>query len=349
MTLEDVKEGICLCSKLLSKVMPSMKTADKDSSGGSSKDQRKDLEGSSEHELKEWSVIELRSETGDDRRGDKSLESSQEVFEEGTVQGKVSEEEEDAKDENVFELMQKKLEGEAEDHDDEAESEDKYEDTQEELDEWSDFQEAEQANENLRTSEFESESSHDLAAVDGETRMNENSEGQKGKTVDRGAPVETHTQQPFQSSLIQACVKYFQDFFAKFVVERVLKHLNSLCTGRANAREIASKECYTALRASGIISDDMWKEMDQGERAASEKLADNTCETPSLKARRNVVGPTILVSSFRSKQSSRSCAEAFVAACKLLLELSCFPVCAGKDSEQEKVDVHEGMRIEGFV
>ena len=346
MTLEDVKEGICLCSKLLSKVMPSMKTADKDRSGGSGKDQRNDLEGSAEHDLKEWGVIEFRSETGDDRSGEKSLESSQEVFVEETVQSTVNEEKENAKEENVFEVMQKDLGDEAEGRDDGAE--DKYEDTQEELDEWSDFQEAEQANENLRTSEFESEPSHDLAAVKSETRMDEKGEGQKVKTVAKGAPVETHTQQPFQSSLIQACVKYFQDFFAKFVVERVLKHLNSLCTGRVNAREVASKECYTVLRASGIISDDMWKEMDKGGRTASKKVVDNTCETPSLKARRNVVGPTILVSSFRS-QSSRSCAEAFVAACKLLLELSCFPVCAGKDSEQEKVHVKGGMRIKRFV
>ena len=65
----------------------------------------------------------------------------------------------------------------------------------------------------------------------------------------------------------------------------------------------------------------------------------------TLKARRNVVGPTALVASFRSMQSSKNCAEAFAAACKLLLKLSCFPVWSGKDSESQKTtsDKNEGV------
>lgn len=331
MTLEDFKEGICLCSKLLSKVMPSMKSAKKDDSG---KDQRKDLEGSTEHELSEWNIIELRNEAKRESWGEKSLESSQEVFMEETVQGKNTEEDEKSNEENAIELIEKEMDGE-------TDAEDKREETQEELDEWSDFQEAEKdGNKPLRTSEFES--SHELTSMGSETRVNKEDEVPKGRTMYKEAGVQSHTQQPFQSSLIQACVKYFQDFFAKFVVERVLKHLKSLCSGGINACGITDRECYTALRASGIISDDMWKDMDQADRLTREELVEDACQTPSLKARRNVVGPTILVSSLRPMQSSRNCAEAFVAACKLLLELSCFPVCAGSASEPGKADTKEG-------
>lgn len=149
----------------------------------------------------------------------------------------------------------------------------------------------------------------------------------------------TPVHHPHRSATLAPCR---EDFFAKFVVERVLKHLKSLCSGRVNACGITDKECYTALRASGIISDDMWKDMDQVDKLTREELVEDACQTPSLKARRNVVGPTILVSSLRPMQSSRNCAEAFVAACKLLLELSCFPVCVGSASEPGKADTKEG-------
>ena len=341
MSLEDIKEGIYLCSKLLSKVMPSMKPVDKDRAAS---EQRKDLEGSSEHELNGWSIIEFKRNARDESKGEKSLESSQEVFmeEPGQSEGTKGEETIRIEEEKPVALSEKGVDDEAEDGDGEGDSEDKYEDTQEELDEWSDFQEVEQGNEKLRTSGFESESS----TVDREARISEKDEGQKGQTLGKDAREGTRTQQPFQSSLIQACVKYFQDFFARFVVERVLKHLNSLCRGRVNALGTTNKECYTALRASGLISDGMWRLVDQGDRPASEKITEDACKKQgTLRERRNVVGPTMLVSSFRSMQSCRNCAEAFVAACKLLLELSCFPVCAEKDSESCKTssDENKGM------
>lgn len=335
MTLDDVKEGICLCSKLLSKVMPSdkHKSADKHKSG-SSKDQRKDLEDSSEHELNEWNVIELNDDARDDSKGDKSLENSQEVFVEESVQNEGGEEE-GVKVKETVASSKEKVDATTEERDGEDDSEDKFEDTQEDLDEWSDFQEVDH---NLRTSEFESESSNELTTVDSKRGVKEKGEGHQSKSLGREGEEETKAQQPFQSSLIQACVKYFQNFFARFVVQRVLRHLNSLCPGGVNAGGVTGKECYTALRASGLISDSMWKEMDKEDNAASEKLVKDSCKTQaSLKARRNVAGPTLLVSSFRSMQSSRNCAEAFVAACKLLLELSCFPVCSGRDSESEKI------------
>lgn len=343
MALEDVKEGICLCSKLLSKVMPSMKSVDKHKSY-SSKDQRKDLEGSSEHELKEWSIIDLERKVQHDSKGDKSLENSQEVFVEDTAQSEVTKEKEELEVEKAVITSEKvelvELNAVAVELDCKDDTEDKYEDTQEELDEWSDFQEADQSNDNLRSSEFESESSNELTTVD------EKGEGQGGKTLGRGGRGELHARQPFQSNLIQACVKYFQNFFARFVVERVLKYVNSLSTDGVNPHGMTNKECYTALRASALISDDMWKEMDKGDRAVSEKLNKDASNTQTtLKARRNVVGPTMLVSCFKSMLSSRNCAEAFVAACKLMLELSCFPVCPDKDSESEKTTTEndEGM------
>ena len=327
MTLDDVKEGICLSSKLLSKVMPSMKTVDTQEPS-SSKDQRKEFEGSSEHELNEWSVIELEPRP----EGDKipALESS-ETVQNGITKGEVE------KDEvSVEKKADTTAEGDGQEND-------KLEDTQESLDEWSDFNETDP---NFRSSEIESsESSNELSTVDSKTEVSEKSHFHESKTVGRGGAGKTQVQQPFQSSLIQACVKYFQDFFARFVIERVLKRLNSLSVDSVNSLGVRSKQCYTAVRASGLISESTWKERDNGNHTATEKQEESSCQTEaSLKARRNVVGPTMLVSSFRSMQLSRKCAGAFVAACKLLLELSCFPVCSGRDSDSDKIttDQNEG-------
>ena len=327
MTLDDVKEGICLSSKLLSKVMPSMKTVDTQKPI-SSKDQRKELEGSSEHELNEWSVIELEPRPEGDSNKIPALESSE------TVQNGITKEE----------VEKEKVSGEKEaDTTADGQENDKLEDTQESLDEWSDFNETDP---NFRSSEIESsESSNELSTVDSKTEVSEKSHFHDSKTVGRGGAGKTQVQQPFQSSLIQACVKYFQDFFARFVMERVLKRLNSLSVDSVNSLGVRSKQCYTAVRASGLISESTWKELDNGNHIAREKQEESACQTEgSLKARRNVVGPTMLVSSFRSMQSSRKCAGAFVAACKLLLELSCFPVCSGRDSDSEEIttDQNEG-------
>lgn len=327
MALEDVKEGICLCSRLLSKVMPSMKTS------AESKDRKKEFEGSSEHELNEWSIIDLTGTVQDDKNVDhppeKSLESSEEVFvEETPVESGVTDEEEVTTVESVVTSSEKESDSTTKQHDGEADSADNNEDTQDELDEWSDFQEVESPSE-LNAAINEEESSR-----------------RDKKTNDREDMLSKDTKHLFQPSLIQACVKFFQNFFAKFAVERVLKHVNSLCVSDVSAAQMINKECYTALRASGVVSDVMWKQMEEVGNAARDKLVEDAGKTQTtLKARRNVVGPTALVSSFRSMQSFKNCAEAFAAACKLLLELSCFPVWGGKDSESEKTtaDKNEGM------
>lgn len=329
MTLDDVKEGICLSSKLLSKVMPSMKTVDTQEPS-TSKDQRKELEGSSEHELNEWSVIELEPRPDGDSKKIPPLESSE------TVQNGITKEEVEKEKVSVEKEADTTAEGDGQEND-------KLEDTQESLDEWSDFNETDP---NFRSSEVESsESSNELSTLDSKTEISEKSHFHESKTVGRGGAGKAQVQQPFQSSLIQACVKYFQDFFARFVMERVLKRLNSLSVDSVNSLGVRSKQCYTAVRASGLISESTWKELDNGNHTAREKQEESACQTEaSLKARRNVVGPTMLVSSFRSMQSSRKCAGAFVAACKLLLELSCFPVCSGRDSDSEEIttDQNEG-------
>ena len=329
MTLDDVKEGICLSSKLLSKVMPSMKTVDTQEPS-TSKDQRKELEGSSEHELNEWSVIELEPRPDGDSKKIPPLESSE------TVQNGITKEEVEKEKVSVEKEADTTAEGDGQEND-------KLEDTQESLDEWSDFNETDP---NFRSSEVESsESSNELSTLDSKTEISEKSHFHESKTVGRGGAGKAQVQQPFQSSLIQACVKYFQDFFARFVMERVLKRLNSLSVDSVNSLGVRSKQCYTAVRASGLISESTWKELDNGNHTAREKQEESACQTEaSLKARRNVVGPTMLVSSFRSMQSSRKCAGAFVAACKLLLELSCFPVCSARDSDSEEIttDQNEG-------
>ena len=331
MTLDDVKEGICLSSKLLSKVMPSMKTVDTQEPS-SSKDQRKELEGSSEHELNEWSVIELEPRPEGDSNKIPASENSE------TVQNGITKEEVEKEEVSVEKEADTTAESDGQEND-------KFEDTQESLEEWSDFNETDP---NFRSSEIESsESSNELSAVDSKTEVSAKSHFHESTTVGIGGTGKTQVQQPFQSSLIQACVKYFQDFFARFVMERVLKRLNSLSVDSVNSLGVRSKQCYTAVRASGLISESTWKELDNDNHTAREKQEESACQTEaSLKARRNVVGPTMLVSSFRSMQSSRKCAGAFVAACKLLLELSCFPVCSGRDSDSEEITTEQ---IEGIV
>lgn len=338
MALEDVKEGICLCSRLLSKVMPSMKTRDKkrnDSRWHAENEERtNELEGSAEHELKEWSIIDLKGAKEDNKKVDlareNSLESSQEVFVEETAENEDTDGEEDKKivsivDSNEKELNLMELNLLAEQREGGIDSADYDEETQDELDEWSDFQEV--------------ESSSELNAVnlaDGRDKTL----GKSGENMPS-----KNSEHLFQPSLIQACVKYFQNFFAKFVVERVIKNVNSLRVSNESASGIMSKECYTALRASGIVSDAMWKQIEKVCNTTKNELVEDACKTQTnLKARRNVTGPTALVASFRSVQSSKNCAEAFAAACKLLLKLSCFPVWGGKDAEQQRTttDKKEG-------
>ena len=333
MALEDVKEGICLCSRLLSKVMPSMKTRDKKRNdsrwGAENKDRINELEGSAEHELKEWSIIDLKGGKEDNKKVDlareNSLESSQEVFVEETADSEDTDGEEDKKIISIVDSNEKELNLLAEQRQGGIDSANYNEDTQDELDEWSDFQEV--------------ESSSELNAV--------NLANGRDKTLikSRENIPSKNSEHLFQPSLIQACVKYFQNFFAKFVMERVIKHVNSLRVSNESTPGMMSKECYTALRASGIVSDAMWKQIEKVCNATRNELVEDACKTQTnLKARRNVTGPTALVASFRSVQSSKNCAEAFAAACKLLLKLSCFPVWGGKDSEQQRTttDKKEG-------
>lgn len=347
MTLEDVKEGICLCSRLLSKVMPSMKTRNKErnNSGWNSenKDSTKEFEDSAEHELREWNIIELKGANKDNKKVDlapeKSLESSQEVFVEETAESDDTDEEEDTKidsvvDSNEKELNLMELNLLAEQRDGGVDSADYNEDTQDELDEWSDFQEVESASE--------------LTGVNS-ARSKEDGRDKVLVKSEEGVPSK-NSKHLFQPSLIQACVKYFQNFFAKFVVERVIKHVNSLRVSNETAPGMMSKECYTALRASGIVSDAMWKQIEKACNAKRDELVDDVRKTQTnLKARRNFTGPTVPVVSFRSVQSSKNCAEAFAAACKLLLKLSCFPVWGGKDSEPQKTTTCEkdGVSLTG--
>lgn len=337
MTLGDVKEGISLCSRLLSKVMPSMKTIEKERSDSEvfadSKNRKKEFESSSEHDLNDWGVIELKGTVEESKTGvippEEKPESSQEVFGKEMPKGEVKEKE-DNRIESLVAAGEKEMVAMAEQYNGEADLADNNEDTQDELDEWSDFQEG--------------ESSGELNAPNPEDSNREEKPTPVGRSEEER--LSKDTKRLFQPSLIQACVKYFQNFFAKFSVERVLKHVNSLCADDVTTGGVMSKECYTALRASGIVSDAMWKQMEERENAAKDKLEQDACKSkPNLKERRNVAGPTALVSSFRSMQSFKSCAEAFAAACKLLLELSCFPVWAGKDSESEKTasDNTEGL------
>ena len=330
MALEDVKEGICLCSRLLSKVMPSMKTRDKERNDSrwdaENKDRKNELEGSAEHELKEWSIIDLKGAKEDNKKVDlapeNSLESSQEVFVDDADESEDTDAEEDKKidsvvDSNEKELNLMELNLLAEQREGGIDSANYNEDAQDELDEWSDFQEV--------------ESSSELNAVNP-------ADGRDKTIVKSGENIPTkNSEHLFQPSLIQACAKYFQNFFAKFVVERVIKHVNSLRVSNECTPGMMSKECYTALRASGIVSDAMWKQIEKACNTTRNELVEDTCKTQTnLKARRNVTAPTALVASFRSVQSAKNCAEAFAAACKLLLKLSCFPVWGGKDSEQPR-------------
>ena len=342
MTLGDVKEGISLCSRLLSKVMPSMKTVEKERTepelSVNSENRKKELESSSEHDMNEWGVIELKGTRDKSRRSDMPSETSLENSPEGVVKeapdGEVFKEEGN-KIESLVAAGEKEMVAMAEHYNGEADAANVNDtDTQDELDEWSDFQEG--------------ESSSELTATNPESNEKDSSREQKSTLADRSEEkkLSKDTKRLFQPSLIQACVKYFQNFYAKFCVQRVLKHVSSFCFSDETVGGVIHKECHTALRASGIVNDAMWKQIKEGETNLVDKFVRDTYKPQSnLKGRSSVAGPTALVSSFRSVQSNKSCAGAFAAACKLLLELSCFPVWAGNESKSEKsaTDGNEGL------
>ena len=342
MTLGDVKEGISLCSRLLSKVMPSMKTVEKERTepelSVNNENRKKELESSSEHDMNEWGVIELKGTRDKSRRSDMPSETSLENSPEGVVKeapdGEVFKEEGN-KIESLVAAGEKEMVAMAEHYNGEADAANVNDtDTQDELDEWSDFQEG--------------ESSSELTATNPESNEEDSSREQKSTLADRSEEkkLSKDTKRLFQPSLIQACVKYFQNFYAKFCVQRVLKHVSSFCFSDETVGGVINKECHTALRASGIVNDAMWKQIKEGETNLVDKFVRDTYKPQSnLKGRGSVAGPTALVSSLRSVQSYKSCAEAFAAACKLLLELSCFPVWAGNESKSEKsaTDGNEGL------
>ncbi|KAK3711633.1 hypothetical protein QZH41_014061 [Actinostola sp. cb2023] len=115
----------------------------------------------------------------------------------------------------------------------------------------------------------------------------------------------------FQPSLIQSCVHYFQSFFSAFVNQRIIAsnsssyYENSGSSNRRNS-EIILQE---------ILSKD----------SSNEKHTTNSGLTDVISER----GLDVLLP--WEQESSLLCAEAFAAACKLLVELSCFPVYCTND------------------
>ncbi|XP_048577556.1 protein dopey-1 isoform X2 [Nematostella vectensis] len=128
----------------------------------------------------------------------------------------------------------------------------------------------------------------------------------------------------FQPSLIQSCVAYFQAFYAEFVEQRVLRYANVLTSP-------------TKSRKDQVIDTDyMLDEILYGEDFLLKRRTSTTHERSSTHtgpiSKCDRVGPILdqlldgVESPILDQHGCILCAEAFAAACKLLVELSCFPV-----------------------
>ena len=352
MSLEEVREGICLCSKLLSKVMPSLKTIENARTGSvwsaaeamltgvenavinerlrsERNSPGKEFEDSSEVELNEWSIIELKrsgdvENDNEESMNDKSFETCDDRSENGAVDSAERETTEEttlighagqgSTIRNVYE---------------EDIGKDGIKDTPK--DEYNGVLDVNGVASHALLHEFES--SNELDSKSGQSGSSNEANDvddvfESRHVEEQGKALTQQTKHLFQPSLIQACVKFYQNFFARFVVERVLRN-------NERAQEASKKDCYLALQANGLFSKNVWTEIKKGLDTEREKLM----EEPALEGTFKATADKSITSArgLRSTPLSKNCAEAFIAACKLLLELSCFPVCCGKDSELEKI------------
>jgi hypothetical protein len=351
MSLREISEGICLCSKLLSKVMPSMKTVEKpgrDSSmsiTGSDKPEgrygnhsssetktdelndlnfRGDLQSSStdsssssarkgrvvqvarisvgENELSGWSVVDLRKrlENGATGAGDQQ---SYDEESELTESGKTTDETTDKKDvlkTNEDKNEKKNQERSTNDSNKEDIEQDDYE-------EWMECQESVDV---INTGGFDECVTKDECVTIDERVTKDEQSGDQASSAD--SP--NHS---FQPSLIQSCIDYFQSFFSEFVNQRII-------ASSTNVAEFG-QTAPSSRKNSEFLLDKLLNTKKCSENRNTEGQKDGSDLDKEKDARRwDKRLPW-------EQQSSLLCAEAFAAACRLLVELSCFPVYCTND------------------
>lgn len=117
----------------------------------------------------------------------------------------------------------------------------------------------------------------------------------------------------FQPSVIQSCIDYFQSFFSEFVNNRIISSSSNVSEFR---QTIKSNSEYFL---DELLS--LEKCSDNKESTANEKKDSSDMDKEKRLDKRLPW----------EQESSLMCAEAFAAACRLLVELSCFPVYCTSD------------------
>lgn len=119
----------------------------------------------------------------------------------------------------------------------------------------------------------------------------------------------------FQPSLVQSCVHYFQAFFSEFVNQRIITTQNTPST---------EKNVNGNRRNSAVILEELLSTPGEEKETDSSNEKRDGCDVISSEKGLDERLPW-------EHESSLLCAEAFAAACRLLVELSCFPVYCSND------------------
>lgn len=349
LTVVEIGEGISLCSKLLSKVMPSMKSVEDSPKDGTSmtgsyidcdfdiknddlKDNQKTLtEKSSESESSSsdtksdrsngskgkdeqgqmnegkgrvvqvarisqsadgWSVVDLRKRLETEVNGDASDQRLN--YEDNESDGsEINKTEDEIKKKDTAKQTQN---GKRDNEVKESRNEIEKEDESEGYDEWSECQETVDV-----TNQMDA-----LKSASGVSMESTDSSFSKAAT------------NAFQPSLVQSCVHYFQTFFSEFVNQRIIS---------AKGLPIYERNESSNRRHSAVILEELLSKSEENESRDSsiEKKVDEAGSN-------DVISEKGLDARLPwEHESSLLCGEAFAAACRLLVELSCFPVYCTND------------------
>ena len=396
MSLNEVKDGICLCSKLLSKVMPSMKAPGKTRSGSvqmkdsvsSDRDEtterKEDGEGlpatdvavAGGEDLEDWDVIDFRTRRRRKKRSKQSgsaavspkpskkvtdREAAGDVASENAGDVAPVREDEGNGDEVTVEKHQVKGEEEEKKCEDATNADhgpnderlqagnqrtavDRSEgEVDTELNEWGDF-----GGTSRLTEETKAESSNTRTQIGNEDRSErpwENSgmaTGHESGDEFMEASLGTNVPQP---TLIQSCACDFQRFFAKFVEERILAMTSPPSSPEnPNLRtERANSEIAPHLNTDRLLNEDLLSPRPAAQQERSLVPSEARIELKALMCDRVKRKKSANSAKFPAVTTEpRLGAEAFAAACKLLVEFSCFPVYCGADWTSGSLDNGEG-------
>ena len=185
-------------------------------------------------------------------------------------------------------------------------------------DDWDDFQDSSEMENSV---ELDRDTQQQLADKDNQALQ--------GSSAGEGEGSHLKPSQRLFQPFIKSCVKYFQAFFAEFVEHRVLNCENLLVSddqGKDQNRTKSKHDVYTNTLISGKL-------------LAARQRAGKSGTTGKNHKHLPATDSGIFLP-LQNAEVSKECAAAVTAACKLLVELSCFPVyCDESTSElDEKVD-----------